>query len=343
MSVRGKQPGAGRWGAGVKVRRCGELAVLGDICGEGAERINVSWGGALMRLALAKFRSPKWRSNPREAHNQKAADAAKTNGAAALVPNVIPFNEEIEPQAKVESIVVQPVDTTHWDPRLESVKEACQDECLAKLVFQHACMDASGRAAPVALKMLNKTLRAFATEDVLPGGLVIPVLCFRDSSIHTPSSIGYHSKDGVFGSVKWKQPVDESSVRDVEINIQCQPEPDANTMFKGRRDATSVCNTFWYIRRSYHVTRSNSAIGSFKTKVITSAPMTELKTDSYHHKPGLLEFEVTIPSIVNNIKITGGTEIVLWLEQKQGRKGMPPNQKRILIPSSARSTKFQKR
>ena len=112
-----------------------------------------------MRIALEKFRSPEWRSKQRvNALYQKAADAAKTDGAAALVPNVIPFNGESEPHFfQFSPIVVQPerprVDTTHWDPWLESVKQACRDECLARLAFQHACMDASGRAVPVALNM----------------------------------------------------------------------------------------------------------------------------------------------------------------------------------------------
>ena len=250
-----------------------------------------------MKIALEKLRSPEWR--------------AIWRGTQCFSP----FNRESDSHLiQIDNpIVVQPerpmVDTSFWDPSLESVQQASRDECLAKHVFRHACLDAYGKAVPVALKKLNGKLTALATDDILPGGLVIPVLCFRDSSMHTPSSKGYHSKDGVFGSVKWKQPVDESSVRDVEINIRCQPEPNANTIFKGRRDATSVCNTFWYIRRSYNVARSNSAIGSFKTKVITSAPMTELKTDSYHHKPGLLEFEVTIPCIVNNEKINAGTKL----------------------------------
>ena len=138
------------------------------------------------------------------------------------------------------------VDTSFWDPSLESVQQASRDECLAKHVFRHACLDAYGKAVPVALKKLNGKLVALATDDILPGGLVIPVLCFRDSSIHTPSSIGYHSKDGVFGSVKWKQPVDESSVRDVEIKLGCQPErrqpPQKDKMQKPDYDIHTDCH-----------------------------------------------------------------------------------------------------
>ena len=42
--------------------------------------------------------------------------------------------------------------------------------------------------------------------------------------------------------------------------------------------------------------------------------MEELKTDLYHSSPGLLEFEVTVPCIVNTAKIAGGAEIVLRWE-----------------------------
>ena len=317
------------------------LAELGDICGEGEETIDVSWGGALMRIALEKFRSPEWRSKQRvNALYQKAADAAKTDGAAALVPNVIPFNEKIEPQATVKPIVVQPeipiVETTHWDPWLESVKQASRDECLAKHVFRHACLDAYGKAVPVAIETHNGKLMALATRDILPGGLVIPVLCLRDSSI-LDKLHGDRSKDvvsarklpcSVEGSVKWKQPVDESYVRDVEINICCQFEP-----MEGYR---KFCNPFWYIRRSTIATRCNSRIVGIKTKVITSAPMPELKTDSYHHKPGLLDFEVTIPCIVNDEKITGGTEIVLE-RLEWSKKVKTCNQKRMFCADSADS------
>ena len=187
-------------------------------------------------------------------------------------------------------------------------------------MFRHACLDACGKAVPVALKTLNGKLTALATHDTLPGGLVIPVLCLRGSSI--PDKLhGDRSKDvvsgkwkqpaSVKGSVKWKQPVDESSVRDVEINICCR--------FEHMEGDLKFCNPFWYIRRSTIVARCNSRIVGIKTKVITSAPMTELKTDSYHHKPGLLDFEVTIPCIVNDEKLQAGPKscygwIVLFAE-----------------------------
>ena len=90
----------------------------------------------------------------------------------------------------------------------------------------------------------------------------------------------------------------------------------------------------------------NAALVGIKTKVITSVPMSELKTDSYHHKPGLLDFEVTIPCIVNDGEITGGTEIVLWLERIVCRDGEKTrNQKRMFCADSADSepaTKWKK-
>ena len=128
--------------------------------------------------------------------------------------------------------------------------------------------------------------------------------------------------------------VAESAARDVGINIHCQPEhihTDIEHPF---------CNTFWYIRRSHRVKVCNSALVGIKTKVITSVPMSELKTDSYHHKPDLFDFEVTIPCIVNNVIIKCGTEIVLLWEFMS--KPPKTNQKRIFITSSAGATKYQK-
>ena len=59
-----------------------------------------------------------------------------------------------------------------------------------------------------------------------------------------------------------------------------------------------------------------------------------------------MDFEVTIPCIVNDEKITGGTEIVLWLERIVCRDGVKTyNQKRMFCEDSADSepaTKWQK-
>ena len=66
----------------------------------------------------------------------------------------------------------------------------------------------------------------------------------------------------------------------------------------------------------------NSAVVEVATKVITSSPMEELKTDLYHSSPGLLEFEVTVPCIVNTAEIAGGAEIVVkWDEYENMYRG----------------------
>ena len=90
----------------------------------------------------------------------------------------------------------------------------------------------------------------------------------------------------------------------------------------------------------------DSAVVGIETKVIISAPMNELKTDSGDPRPGLLDFEVTIPCIVNDGEITGGTEIVLWLDRIVCRDGEKTrNQKRMFCADSADSepaTKWKK-
>ena len=58
-----------------------------------------------------------------------------------------------------------------------------------------------------------------------------------------------------------------------------------------------------------------SAVVGVEIKVITSSPMKELETDSYHPSAGLLDFEITVPCIVNTDKIAGGAEIVLKWEK----------------------------
>ena len=88
----------------------------------------------------------------------------------------------------------------------------------------------------------------------------------------------------------------------------------------------------------------NSTVVEIETKVIISAPMTELKTDSYHHKPDLFDFEVTIPCIVNNEKIKGGDEIVLRSEKKLDNMDSGNlRHKRIITAFDAGAPKFQKK
>ncbi len=109
-------------------------------------------------------------------------------------------------------------------------------------------------------------------------------------------------------------------------------------------DITQDCHPFWYIRRSHCVGEFNSEVVGIKTNVINSAPMTELKTDSYHHKQGMLNFEVTIPCIVNNETIKCGDEIVLRSER--GPDNMDSGKlrhKRIITAFDAGAPKFQKK
>jgi len=314
---------------------------------------------------LDKFRSPELRSKQREAREKKDADKAKKDATVALVPKVITFSEKNGPQAKVESIVVLPerpkVDTIPWHQWLVSVVTASQDEMLARHVFHHACnwahahlttesADANGSAFPITLQTFKGRAKAVATDNISKGCLVIPVFCLRDSSILAPSTKAGRSKDEVLGSVKWKQPVDESSVRDVEIQLGCQPERRQPSRKPATRkpdyDLTTDCHPFWYIRRSYCVGEFNSAVVDIKTKVINSAPMTELKTDSYHHKPGMLDFEITIPCIVNNEEITCGTEIVLMWEKTADNMNegqQTRNNKRVINAFSAGAPKARRK
>ena len=128
-------------------------------------------------------------------------------------------------------------------------------------------------------------------------------------------------------------------MREVEVNIGCQPErrkPAPSHPFRiyGRgvirrhplqggpdyTDHNSDCHPFWHIRRSNCVGEFNSAVVEVATKISTSSPMKELKIDLYHSSSGLLEFEVTVPCIVNTAKIAGGAEIVLRWENKPAYK-----------------------
>ena len=319
-----------------------------------------------MKLALENFRSLEWRSKQREASRKEAADKAKKDATVALVPKVIQFNENNEPQGEVESIVVETetpkTEIIPWEEWLGKVVAAKQDEDIARHVFHHACLwvhthvttgvaDASRPKFPIALETRKGKTKAYASVDILPGRLLIPVFCLRDNSIYAPSNKGNRAKDEVLGSVKWKQPVDESYVRDVGIQLGCQPERRQRATKMGTHkvldsDLTTDCHPFWYIRRSYCVGEFNSAVVGIKTKTINSAAMTELKTDSYHHKPGMLAFEITIPCIVNNKELKRGTEIVLmWKKKADNIKDgqQTRNNKRAISAYSAGAPKFQKK
>ena len=234
-----------------------------------------------------------------------------------------------------------------WGQWLESVvTETVRDEGIAKHVFQHTCVwarthlatclaNCSGVPYPIALQRFGcetGPIKAFATEDISPACLVIPVFCTHDSSYLTPASTACRVSEGVSGSVKWKQPVDESDVREVGVKIDCQPErrqPAAKDKTKAPYyDGNTDCHPFRHIRRSNCVGEFNSAVVEVAIKVITSSPMKELKTDLYHSSPGLLEFEVTVPCIVNTARIAGGAEIVLRWENKPAYKTLWQKRKR---------------
>ena len=321
-----------------------ELAKLANIEGDGEEVIAAEWGGSLMKAALEKFRSEEWRSKQQEANKKVKAEAASRDGGLSLVPKVIPYNDKNEPQADVETYVYTPerprTETIPWGPWLESVVAgAAGDEALGRHVFQHTCMWSHFHLAtcvaksmefpyPITLQKLKGNITALATEDISPGCLVIPVFCMRDSSYFTPASKACRDSEEVSGRVKWKQPVDESDVREVEVKIDCQPErrQPGDPSFRG--DNWTDCHPFWHIRRSNCVGEFNSAVVEVAIKVITSSPLKELKTDLYHSSPGLLEFEVTVPCIVNTAKIAGGAEIVLRWENKPAYKTLWQKRKR---------------
>ena len=154
--------------------------------------------------------------------------------------------------------------------------------------------------------------------------MAIPVFCMRDSSYLTSSSKGIHQPHEVSGSVKWKQPVDESEARDVEVRVACLPErkqPVAKdkTMAPDYNHNTDN-HPFWHIRRSNCVGEFNCAVVGVEVKVITSSAWKELTTKFYEPSPGVLDFTVTVPCIVNTERIAGGAEIVVKWEKKVEEK-----------------------
>jgi hypothetical protein len=134
----------------------------------------------------------------------------------------------------------------------------------------------------------------------------------------------------------------------VEIKLGCQPERKQTSRNTETRkpdyDLTQDSHPFWYIRRSHSVGEFNSEVVAIKTSVINSASLTEWKTDSDHHKQGMLNFEVTIPCIVNNEKVKGGDEIVLRSEKKPDNMDSGNlRHKRIITAFDAGAPKFQKK
>ena len=225
-----------------------------------------------------------------------------------------------------------------WERWLESVAtETLRDERFGRHVFQQTCMwahshvatgsaNAIGFTYPIALRKYKGAVTALATEDILQGCLVIPVFCMRDSSYLSPDMNAVHvrSNHEVKGLVKWKQPVDEASGRDVVVTICCQPERKQPIAKENKGppcyDHNTDCHPFWHIRRSMCVGEFNSAIVGVEVKVIVSSPMKELKTDDYQPESGCCDTAVTVPCIVNTEKIASGKEIVLKWDKDDGNR-----------------------
>ena len=341
-----------------------EFAQLAHIYGEGESDIKVSWGGDLMKAALEKFHGTEWRSKLREASDKIKADAAKKDLGANLLHKVIEFNEENKPKADVETYDCTPEKpTAEMIPWAEwmavVVTETAQDYAIGKNIFKHTCSWAYRHllnsskdviAYPLAIQKLKGIITVSATRDILPGCLVIPVLCTRDTSYLTEDSKASRSNHEVTGLVKWKQPVNEATERDVLVKIGCQPErrqPSAKDAAKDKKDTLqqSDCHPFWHIRRSMCVGEFNSAIVGVEVKVIVSSPMKELKTDDYQPESGCCDTAVTVPCIVNTEKIAKGNEIVLKWEKKDDKRegGHTGNNKRVITAFNAGCSKVQKR
>ena len=233
-------------------------------------------------------------------------------------------------------------ETIPWEQWMEFVvTETRRDEWIGKRVFQHVCLWAHAHLAtdayPITLQKVNGYITAFATETILPGRLRIPVFCIRDSSYLLQGSNGLSyigSSHEVSGFVKWNQPVDNRSRREVKVNIGCQPERRQPVATDSRNitgyDDNADCHPFWHIRRSTCVGEFKSAVVGVEIKVLTATSMGNLITDDYHPRSGCLNFDVTVPCIVNTAKIASGTEIVL----KWGKGGDIPGghmiQKRVM-------------
>ena len=108
-----------------------------DIHGEAENIITASWGGVLMKTALDKFRSPRWRVK----HGVGSLTATAGEAAeAAEASDVIRNDEHNPPQTYVvrwEDDVEQ-IPWAEWLRRM--VKADCNDEFLARTFFQNALL-----------------------------------------------------------------------------------------------------------------------------------------------------------------------------------------------------------
>ncbi len=85
-----------------------ELAKWADIHGEADNIITASWGGDLMKTALQKFRSPRWRVKHGVESRKATAAEAFEYGCCNLVHTVIKNDEHNQPQTEVARISIAP-------------------------------------------------------------------------------------------------------------------------------------------------------------------------------------------------------------------------------------------
>ena len=170
----------------------------------------------------------------------------------------------------------------------------------------------------------------------------------RDSSYLTPRSSSKTTRafHEVIGSVDWKHPGDDTSVREVEVQICCQPErrqPAAKDKMKAPDyDHSTDCHPFWHIRRSNCVGEFNSELVAVEIKVISSSTMKELQTDGNAPTSCVSDFTVTVPCITNTEDVAPGAEVVLKWEKKAEAKETD-GKKRVISAFTAQAPKKSQR
>ena len=170
----------------------------------------------------------------------------------------------------------------------------------------------------------------------------------RDSShtIPRPGLKGNRSHHEVIGCVKWNRPGDETTAREVEVRICCQPErrqPPPNRKMKPTDyDHNTDCHPFWHIRRSNSVGDFNCEVVGGDIKLISSSSKKELQTDGNSPTPCVLGFSAIVPCIKNTEDIAPGDEIVLKWEKKAEAKETD-KKRRVISAFTAGAPKKTKR
>ena len=291
-----------------------------------------------MKKALEKFRNSEWRSQELERH---------TVVETIVVPPV--------------RLTVEPIPWAEWQGSV--VTDSFQDDSLARHVFQHACMwanrnastcnlttglpNGSGHRYPIALQKFQGAITALATNRITKGCLAIPVFCMRDRYRCWPNERASNEHLAVIGLVKWKHPSYETCVREVEVEIHCQPERRSLTnkgyVNASDYDQSTDCHPFWHIRRSNCVGEFNCEVVGVDINVSCSSSMKELQTDGNTPTSCGSDFNVIIPCITNTEDIAAGAEIVLKLEKLFGPKEVDRHKKRAITAYTALSRKKMKR